>query len=309
MAGAKLSITGVQTDGSTLSFSISGVLTSHAVYDVTLEAADSSLPDGEYHLQLWKNMDLLASTDQPFAEYYGSPSPPPFFDDSSKITVTDGKGEGMLDLRTKPIEDLVLARARTNVIMTLYDSEYIYLPGRQGTQITRNEAGLYLADFEIQNPANSIIIGDKTFTEFPETPEAAPSEPYQAANRKFVLDQIASPGAISEPLQSFANLSPTFTKAGDISASESKGYRILLVADTSVERSVVISEDNLVENVILYVKDGSGHAGVNPITVQVENGKTIDGLSSVEIEDNYGCLIVYSDGTNLFNLHSSVVIR
>lgn len=309
MAGAKLSITGVQTDGSTLSFSTSGVLTSHAVYDVTLEASDDSLPDGEYHLQLWNNFNLLASTDQPFAEYYSSPSPPAFFDESAGITVQDGVGHGMLDLRTKPVEDLIMARERTNVTMTLYDSQRIYLPGRQGAQIIRNEAGLYLADFELQNPENSIIEGEKTFTEFPETPEDTPSDAYQVANRKFVLDQVGDPSNISDPLQAFSNLSPTLEKAGDISASESKGYRIILVTDTSEERLVTISSDNLIEDLILYVKDKSGHAGVNPITIQVENGETIDGLSSVEIMDNYGCLVVYSDGNNLFNLNSSVVIR
>ena len=53
----------------------------------------------------------------------------------------------------------------------------------------------------------------------------------------------------------------------------------------------------------ITVKDESGGAGSNLITVDVAGSGTIDGLSSNNITNNYGSLTVYSDGAgNYFTL-------
>jgi len=50
------------------------------------------------------------------------------------------------------------------------------------------------------------------------------------------------------------------------------------------------------------VKDESGAAGTNNITVATEGAETIDGAATDTIADNYGCVIYYSDGTNWFTV-------
>lgn len=309
--GAQLTISGVVTDGSSLSIDVEGVLVSHAVYTVTIQAADDSLPDGQYHLQLWDGLTLQASTDQPYAEYYASPSPPPFLEDSAAIEVVDGVGTGVLDTRTQRIEDQVSSRVRVSMVMTLYDAYHIYLPARTNVSLYRNEAGFYLGDFDLKNPENSIITGEKTFTEFPQTPSGDPVNPEDAANLQFVEGLLGGFSGVTDPLQVYANLSPVFiADDADISASDSKDKRILGIKNTTVAHSIVVSADNIKEGVELIFKDAAGNAALYPITVYVDGyAATIDGEQSVVINNNYGCMRVYSDGSNLYNMNNTVVIR
>lgn len=51
---------------------------------------------------------------------------------------------------------------------------------------------------------------------------------------------------------------------------------------------------------ICTIKDESGAAGSNNITITGEAGETIDGAVSQTISSNYGAIKVYSDGTNWF---------
>lgn len=75
------------------------------------------------------------------------------------------------------------------------------------------------------------------------------------------------------------------------------------VTNTSSARTVTLpsSGSNLAAGSIFFIKDESGAAGTNNITVSVNGGvKTIDGSTSYVINTNYGSLRVYYNGTNYF---------
>lgn len=70
--------------------------------------------------------------------------------------------------------------------------------------------------------------------------------------------------------------------------------RVIGVVDTSNPVAVTLADPStLLPGQMVLVKDESGGAGTNPITV---NGQ-IDGLSSIPIAQNYGVLWVMSTGT------------
>lgn len=49
------------------------------------------------------------------------------------------------------------------------------------------------------------------------------------------------------------------------------------------------------------VKDVSGGAGTNPITIVTQGSETIDGVGSVQITEDFGSISLFSDGNNLFS--------
>ena len=75
---------------------------------------------------------------------------------------------------------------------------------------------------------------------------------------------------------------------------------IVGVTDTSIARTITLDTDDVIAGRVIIVKDESGAAGTNNITVATEGAETIDGAASVDITVNYGALRVYSDGTNWF---------
>lgn len=157
----------------------------------------------------------------------------------------------------------------------------------------------------------SVIFGIKFFQMFPSVPTGTPDDPTAWVSKDYVSQRISdfNAGDITpdDPLQAFAHLSPVKYSETDLSAEDTEGYRIISIGDTSSPREVIISSQNLISNVILSVKDVSGSAAANNITVKAETG-TIDGESEVYIKDNYGCVEMFSDGTDLFNLNSDILI-
>jgi len=75
---------------------------------------------------------------------------------------------------------------------------------------------------------------------------------------------------------------------------------IIGVTDTSAARTVTLDSDDVIDGRIIIVKDESGGAATNNITLATEGAETIDGQSTLAINANYGTLRVYSDGTNWF---------
>lgn len=76
--------------------------------------------------------------------------------------------------------------------------------------------------------------------------------------------------------------------------------------DTAAARTLTISTSTIAlgstTNALqITVKDESGGAGTNNITITPESG-TIDGQSSVVITADYGDISMYSDGTNLYTI-------
>lgn len=76
---------------------------------------------------------------------------------------------------------------------------------------------------------------------------------------------------------------------------------IIGVTDTSVPRTITLASLDVADGRIMLIKDESGSAGTNNITIATEGAETIDGASSTSIIVDYGVLRIYSDGTNWFS--------
>lgn len=84
-------------------------------------------------------------------------------------------------------------------------------------------------------------------------------------------------------------------------SANTAGETIVGVTDTTTPRTITLDTDDVVDGQIMIIKDESGGAGSNNITIDTEGTETIDGAASVVITVNYGVLRVYSDGTNWFS--------
>lgn len=78
------------------------------------------------------------------------------------------------------------------------------------------------------------------------------------------------------------------------------GEAIIGVTDTSSPRTVTLASSDCKEGRVIVVKDESGGAGTNNITINTEGSETIDGNNSVTISSNYGVVRLYSDGNDWF---------
>lgn len=74
------------------------------------------------------------------------------------------------------------------------------------------------------------------------------------------------------------------------------------VTDTSVARTITIGTLDITEaGKIFIIKDESGAATTNNITIATGGNELIDGQTTATISVNYGVIRLYSDGTNLFS--------
>jgi len=80
----------------------------------------------------------------------------------------------------------------------------------------------------------------------------------------------------------------------------STGEGLIAVTNTAAPRTITLSNDDKINGKVIDIKDESGGAGTNNITVTPQTG-TIDGAASVLITANYGILRVYSDGNSWFS--------
>lgn len=73
------------------------------------------------------------------------------------------------------------------------------------------------------------------------------------------------------------------------------------VTSTAAPRTITLPTAGVNKNQVFIIKDESGGAGTNNISVVVAGGvKTIDGLTSYPININYGSIYVIYNGTNYF---------
>lgn len=73
------------------------------------------------------------------------------------------------------------------------------------------------------------------------------------------------------------------------------------ITDTTAPRTVQIaSADISTVGFVAIVKDESGGAAANNITITTEGSETINGSATATINTNYGAVRLYSNGTNLF---------
>jgi hypothetical protein len=86
--------------------------------------------------------------------------------------------------------------------------------------------------------------------------------------------------------------------AGDVSPTA--GQTIIGVTDTTAPRTITLATADCVAGRIMIIKDESGAAGTNNITVNTQGGENIDGAASIAISANHGVLRVYSNGSTWF---------
>jgi hypothetical protein len=91
-----------------------------------------------------------------------------------------------------------------------------------------------------------------------------------------------------------------FYRLGTGASVQSSGQTIIGVTSTASARTITLATADVVLGRVIIIKDESGGAAVNNITVNTQGGQTIDGVSTVTISANYGVLRVYSDGNNWF---------
>jgi hypothetical protein len=75
---------------------------------------------------------------------------------------------------------------------------------------------------------------------------------------------------------------------------------IYAVTSTASARTITISTADITAGRQFIVKDESGAAGTNNITIGTAGAENIDGAATAVISTNYGSVSIYSDGTNLF---------
>jgi len=75
---------------------------------------------------------------------------------------------------------------------------------------------------------------------------------------------------------------------------------IVGVTSTSSAWTITLETDTVTAGRIVIIKDESGAAGTNNITIATEASETIDGAATLVISTNYGSATLYSDGTDWF---------
>lgn len=89
-----------------------------------------------------------------------------------------------------------------------------------------------------------------------------------------------------------------------IAASANSGPESIIgITDTTAARTVtILSADIAHDGQIFIIKDESGAAGTNNITIATEGAENIDGAATALINTNYGSLRMYSNGAHLFTI-------
>lgn len=105
--------------------------------------------------------------------------------------------------------------------------------------------------------------------------------------------------AANSKLQVFGSFAVKRTgTAGDVNTDDEV---IIGVTSTAAARTITIQSADIVVGRVFIIKDESGAASVNNITIDTQGAETIDGAATVVIIANYGSVRLYSDGTNLFS--------
>ena len=106
---------------------------------------------------------------------------------------------------------------------------------------------------------------------------------------------IINSGGLSMQSELFLNRTSV---AADYLSARSDIY--IGVTDTSAARAITLDSTDVENERILVVKDESGAAGTNNITIQTQGSETIDGAATNVISANHGVVRLISDGSNWF---------
>ena len=84
-----------------------------------------------------------------------------------------------------------------------------------------------------------------------------------------------------------------------------QGETIIGVTDTSAVRTITIASSSISDpGYSLLIQDESGAAATNNIIVATQGSETIDGAATTSITSDYGAVLLYSNGTELFSGHA-----
>lgn len=91
-----------------------------------------------------------------------------------------------------------------------------------------------------------------------------------------------------------------FDRTATAVSTNSANQTIIGVTSTAAARTITLLTADMVNGRVMIIKDESGGAGTNNITIATQGAETIDGVNSIDIVVNYGVIRVYSDGSNWF---------
>lgn len=101
-------------------------------------------------------------------------------------------------------------------------------------------------------------------------------------------------------LREFPNVG-RIAKGSDYTALNSD-YVIGITSTASARTVTLPKASKIKQGQMVIVKDESGAAGTNNITVDGDGSETIDGSATKVISSNYGVLRIYSNGSNWFTV-------
>jgi hypothetical protein len=96
--------------------------------------------------------------------------------------------------------------------------------------------------------------------------------------------------------------SQNFSRKATATSVSTSGETIIGVTSTAAARTITLATADMVAGRIVYIKDESGGAATNNITIDTQGAEVIDGVNSITITANYGVARLYSNGTNWFTL-------
>ena len=108
-------------------------------------------------------------------------------------------------------------------------------------------------------------------------------------------------GTLSPVSQVDVNGSVSVKRVSSAVNVDSDDEVIFGIDSSSTTVTVTILTADIVAGRLFIIKDESGDAGSNNITVATEMAETIDGQATASISVNFGSLRLYTNGTNLFS--------
>lgn len=109
--------------------------------------------------------------------------------------------------------------------------------------------------------------------------------------------QLTSGGSLASTPGS-ASTFETVNIAANVTISASDTF-VYLIVDTSVSRTITLPlASSVAAGRIYIVKDSSGNAESNGITVEIQGSDTLDGTSSQVLTSNYGSWTIVGNGTD-----------
>lgn len=119
--------------------------------------------------------------------------------------------------------------------------------------------------------------------------------PYHLDNDSHLLRSWRE--SITREMKSLSTTVATVT-----GSTTTSGQDIIGVTSTASLVTITLRTLDMQKGKVMYIKDQSGGASINNITIDTQGSETIDGLNLLKITANYGVLKIYSDGSNWYTL-------